>query len=140
MIEATPVSEGELPRAVISGSRSKGVVHEFCVFLGEKGLIHKEPMMIAGAGEKSLRLILQTNNEALWFFPKSGTSLWDVAAPDAMLRSLGGKLTDKFGNEMDYSKSREEAENMEGVVACIDSDLHAKCIDLFKQGDWAERR
>ena len=98
-----------------------------------------EPILISGAGEKSLRLILQVNNEALWFFPKKGTSLWDVAAPDAILRSLGGKLTDKFGNSMDYSKAREDAENMEGVVACIDANLHAKCIELYRQGDWASR-
>ena len=139
-IEASPIAaekEDDLPRAVISSSRSKGVVRDFCLHLAKYNLIHKEPLLISGAGEKSLRLILQFNNEALWFFPKSGTSLWDVAAPDAILRSLGGKLTDKFGNEMDYSKTRADAENMEGVVACIDSELHAKCIALFKEGDWA---
>lgn len=139
-IEASPIAaekEDDLPRAVISSSRSKGVVRDFCLHLAKYNLIHKEPLLISGAGEKSLRLILQVNNEALWFFPKSGTSLWDVAAPDAILRSLGGKLTDKFGNEMDYSKTRADAENMEGVVACIDAELHAKCIALFKEGDWA---
>ena len=141
-LRPTPLSTlpDQLPRAVISRSRSKGVVHDFCVQLGERGWIDKEPMLISGAGEKSLRLILQINNEALWFFPKSGTSLWDVAAPDALLRSLGGKLTDKFGNLMDYSKPRMDAENMEGVVACIDADLHARCIQMFKEDNWDERR
>jgi len=129
----------DLPRTVISGSRSKGVVQDFCIHLGEKGLVYPEPMLISGAGEKSLRLMLQRKNEALWFFPKPGTSLWDVAAPDALLRTLGGKMTDKFGNEMDYSKSREEAENVKGVVACIDAKLHAECIRLFQEGDWSER-
>jgi 3'-phosphoadenosine 5'-phosphosulfate (PAPS) 3'-phosphatase len=144
-LQATPIGNAstaaeELPRAVISTSRSKGIVNEFCVHLGEQGLIHKEPLLISGAGEKSLRLILQINNEALWFFPKSGTSLWDVAAPDAILRSLGGKLTDKFGNDMDYSKPRKDAENTEGVVACIDQELHAKCIALFREGNWVDHR
>jgi 3'-phosphoadenosine 5'-phosphosulfate (PAPS) 3'-phosphatase len=129
----------DLPRAVISGSRSKGVVHDFCVHLGSKGLIYPEPMLVSGAGEKSLRLILQTGKQALWFFPKGGTSLWDVAAPDALLRSLGGKLTDKFGKQMDYSKSRDEAENVDGVIACIDAKLHAECIRLFQEGDWGTR-
>jgi 3'(2'), 5'-bisphosphate nucleotidase len=132
-------NESDLPCAVISSSRSMGEVQEFCAHLAAQHLIHKEPILISGAGEKSLRLILQVNNEALWFFPKKGTSLWDVAAPDAILRSLGGKLTDKFGNTMDYSKAREDAENMEGVVACIDANLHAKCIKLYRQGDWATR-
>ena len=142
-IVASPLgtdNESDLPRAVISSSRSMGEVQDFCEHLAEQKLIHKDPLLISGAGEKSLRLILQVNNEALWFFPKKGTSLWDVAAPDAILRSLGGKLTDKFGNSMDYSKAREDAENMEGVVACIDANLHAKCIELYRQGNWAHRR
>ena len=122
-----------LPRAVISSSRSKGIVNDFCGVMGEKGLVSPKPLLISGAGEKSLRLILQRNNEAIWFFPKPGTSLWDVAAPDAILRSLGGKMTDKNGNLFDYSKPREEAENMEGLVACIDADLHQECIALFKE-------
>lgn len=141
-IVASPLStddDDNLPRAVISSSRSVGVVQEFCSYLAEQKLIHKEPILISGAGEKSLRLILQVNNEALWFFPKKGTSLWDVAAPDAILRTLGGKLTDKYGNAIDYSKARKDAENMEGVVACINANLHAKCIELFRQGDWANR-
>jgi 3'(2'), 5'-bisphosphate nucleotidase len=129
----------DLPRAVISGSRSKGVVHDFCVHLGSKGLIYPEPMLVSGAGEKSLRLILQHEKQALWFFPKGGTSLWDVAAPDALLRSLGGKLTDKFGKQMDYSKPRAEAENVDGVIACIDANLHDECIRLFQEGDWGTR-
>lgn len=136
---ATMSTKEDLPRAVISGSRSKGVVHDFCVHLGSKGLIYPEPMLVSGAGEKSLRLILQQEKEALWFFPKGGTSLWDVAAPDALLRSLGGKLTDKFGNEMDYNKPRSEAENVDGVIACIDANLHAECIRLFQEGDWGTR-
>ena len=130
----------DLPRAVISGSRSKGVVNDFCVHLGERGLVYPEPLLISGAGEKSLRLILQKNNEALWFFPKAGTSRWDVAAPDALLRSLGGRMTDKYGNELDYSKSRDDAENVDGIVACIDAKLHAECVRLFKEGDWSDRK
>jgi 3'-phosphoadenosine 5'-phosphosulfate (PAPS) 3'-phosphatase len=136
-IIASPINgDNDLPKAVISTSRSKGVVHDFCVHLGEMALVSPEPMLISGAGEKSLRLIVQRNNEAIWFFPKPGTYLWDVAAPDALLRSLGGKLTNKYGKNLDYSKSRDEAENVEGVVACIDSDLHAECIRLFHEGDW----
>lgn len=140
MTGGNPVTVEDLPRAVISSSRSKGVVQDFCWHLGEKGLVYPEPMLISGAGEKSLRLILQQHNEAVWFFPKPGTSLWDVAAPDALLRSLGGKLTDKYGKEMDYSKSREQYENVDGVVACIDEVLHAQCIQLFKEGDWLNHR
>jgi 3'-phosphoadenosine 5'-phosphosulfate (PAPS) 3'-phosphatase len=128
--------EESLPRAVISGSRNEGIVQDFCAHLGSKGMIHAEPLLVSGAGEKSLRIILRAENEGLWFFPKSGTSLWDVAASDALLRVSGGKLTDKFGREMDYYKSRIEAENEDGVIACFDSKLHEECIRLFHEGTW----
>ena len=138
-----PTSENggtdNLPRAVISSSRSKGVVQDFVTHLGSKGMIHPEPMHISGAGEKSLRIVLREKNEGLWFFPKGGTSLWDVAASDALLRAIGGKLTDKFGQELDYNKSRDEAENEDGVIACYDDKLHAECIRLFKEGNWKQQ-
>ena len=127
-----------LPRAVISSSRSQGIVQEFVTHLGSKGMINPTPLMISGAGEKSLRIILRRENEGLWFFPKGGTSLWDVAASDALLRATGGRLTDKNGQDMDYSKSRLEAENEDGVVACFDHSLHAECIKLFLEGTWTD--
>jgi 3'(2'), 5'-bisphosphate nucleotidase len=126
------------PKAVISASRSKGVVQQFCQYLGEKGLLAADPLLVPGAGEKSVRILLSRNDEALWFYPKPGTSLWDVAATDALLRALGGKLTDKYGHNMDYSKSREEAENVDGVVACMSADLHRQCIELFAKDNWNE--
>lgn len=125
-----------LPRAVISSSRS-GVVEEFVSHLGSRGMINPTPLLISGAGEKSLRIILRSENEGLWFFPKAGTSLWDVAASDALLRATGGRLTDKNGHDMDYGKSRLEAENEDGVVACYDQSLHAECIKLFLEGSWS---
>jgi 3'-phosphoadenosine 5'-phosphosulfate (PAPS) 3'-phosphatase len=139
-IVPAPLSTTPPPRAVISSSRSQGVVHDFCVHLADDHhLIHREPLYISGAGEKSLRLILQVHHEALWFFPKKGTCLWDVAAPDAILRALGGKLTDKWGQALDYSQPREAAENLQGIVACSHAALHAQCIALFQQGDWSSR-
>ena len=125
-----------LPRAVISKSRSKGIVQDFVTYLGERGMLHPEPLLVSGAGEKSLRIITGFRNEGLWFYPKDGTSLWDVAASDALLRATGGRLTDKYGNDMDYSKSRKQAGNKNGVVACYDKVLHSECIRLYLEGSW----
>lgn len=131
-------AKDDLPRAVISSSRSKGIVEDVCRHLGSMGVLHPDPMHISGAGEKSLRLVLRQQNEALWFFPRGGTSLWDIAASDAILRSTGGIVTDKFGNKLDYSKSREEAENSEGVIACSSEKLHADCMRIFQEQKWEE--
>jgi len=126
----------DLPRAVISSSKAKGIIKEFVTHLGNKGIVQSEPLLVSGAGEKSLRMIIRSHKEGLWFYPKAGTSLWDVAASDAILRILGGKLTDKHGKNMDYSRSQKEALNSDGVVACYDATLHAECIRLFTEGSW----
>jgi 3'-phosphoadenosine 5'-phosphosulfate (PAPS) 3'-phosphatase len=52
---------------------------------------------------------------------------------------LGGKLTDKFGKELDYSKSREDAENNDGIIASNCAALHDKCIKLFQGRPWEDR-
>jgi len=128
-----PLPANQSPRAIISSSRCAGVVKEFCTKLAAKNLIHPEPLSVSGAGEKSLRLIIGKEQERLWFFPKEGTSLWDVAASDALLRALGGKLTNRHGQELDYGKSRLDSANTEGIIASNDAVLHAECIRLFRK-------
>jgi 3'-phosphoadenosine 5'-phosphosulfate (PAPS) 3'-phosphatase len=129
-----------LPRAVISSSRSKGVVRDFCEHVSAQGLIHPEPLLVSGAGEKSVRLLLPVENEGLWFFPVGGTSRWDIAAPDALIRVLGGKLTNKYGQLFDYSLSG-SSENSDGVVVAIDPVLHDRVIEIFNDADsdWLSR-
>eukprot|EP00545_Synedropsis_sp_CCMP1620_P012141 CAMPEP_0119026498 /NCGR_PEP_ID=MMETSP1176-20130426/35564_1 /TAXON_ID=265551 /ORGANISM="Synedropsis recta cf, Strain CCMP1620" /LENGTH=370 /DNA_ID=CAMNT_0006982223 /DNA_START=63 /DNA_END=1175 /DNA_ORIENTATION=+ len=137
--EALSVKHSKLPRAVISSSRSEGIVKDFVDHLATEQILHPEPLKVSGAGEKSLRLIVGSEDEALWFFPKPGTSRWDVAASDALLRPLGGRLTNKYGQELDYSKSREDAENTEGLIACNSVALHEECIRLYQEGNWDEK-
>jgi len=131
--------EQRRPRAVISASRSEGIVGDFCTYLAEMGVVHPDPIYVSGAGEKSLRLVLGDKDETLWFFPKAGTCRWDVAASDALLRAMGGKVTDKFGQELDYSTSRETSQNSNGIIASNNARLHAECIRYFKEGKWHER-
>jgi len=123
-------------KAIISKSRAGGVVQKCINALASRGLIHRELIHITGAGYKTMCLLLGTHEESLWFFPKPGTSLWDIAAADALLRVMGGKLSDKYGRDMDYSKEWMDAENMDGIVACIDSVLHAECITLYREEGW----
>lgn len=134
-------------RAIISKSRAGGVVKKCIDSLSSKDLLHPTPMFVTGAGYKTMKLVLGEENEALWFFPRPGTSLWDVAAADALLRVMGGRITDKYGKDLDYgrcvhvakvkgSHPRLEAENEDGIIACCDLELHAKCLQLYKDEDW----
>jgi len=133
------ISEGKTRcRAIISKSRAGGVVRKCINALADRGLLHPDPVLVSGAGAKTLCLICGNMKETLWFFPKPGTSLWDVAAADALLRAIGGRLSDKNGYDMDYSRSRHEAENNDGIVACSNSALHAECIRLFHLEKWTD--
>eukprot|EP00559_Dactyliosolen_fragilissimus_P007472 CAMPEP_0184870244 /NCGR_PEP_ID=MMETSP0580-20130426/36890_1 /TAXON_ID=1118495 /ORGANISM="Dactyliosolen fragilissimus" /LENGTH=431 /DNA_ID=CAMNT_0027372225 /DNA_START=184 /DNA_END=1479 /DNA_ORIENTATION=+ len=123
-------------KAIISKSRSGGVVQKCISSLSELGLLSRTPVFVTGAGLKALRLLLGSGDETLWFFPKPGTSLWDVAAADALLRVIGGKLSDKYGKDLDYSKPRVEAQNLDGIIACNDDSLHKKCMQLFFEENW----
>mmetsp|Transcript_3480 Transcript_3480/g.4084 ORF Transcript_3480/g.4084 Transcript_3480/m.4084 type:complete len:642 (+) Transcript_3480:739-2664(+) len=123
-------------KAIISKSRGGGVVKQCIQSLSTKNLLHPEPIYITGAGYKTLRLLLSPNNEALWFFPKPGTSLWDVAAADALLRVIGGKITDKNGLMLDYSREWIDADNLDGIVAAREWELHEKCIQLYYEECW----
>jgi 3'-phosphoadenosine 5'-phosphosulfate (PAPS) 3'-phosphatase len=125
-------------RAIISKSKMGGCVGRCIESLSSKGLIHSEPLYVSGAGMKTLKLVIGSNDESLWFFPKPGTSLWDVAAADALLRVMGGKISCGNGNDLDYSKGRLEGENMQGIIACIDSSLHATCLELYREENWHE--
>jgi len=131
-----PILSRQNNRAIISRSRAGGVVRKCIDALADRNLLHREPIHVSGAGYKTLRLITGTDGETLWFFPKQGTSLWDVAAADAILRSIGGCLSDKNGNDIDYSKSRQNAENVEGIIACNDTWLHRECVRLFQEEQW----
>lgn len=142
---AVPVSERESNsasfckrRAIISKSRGGGVVKKCLESLSSRNLIHEQPLYITGAGYKTMKLLLGEEEEALWFFPKPGTSLWDVAAADALLRVMGGRISDKFGRDLDYGKGRLEADNLDGIIACCDSTLHAKCLELYKNEKWED--
>ena len=125
-------------RAIISKSRAGGVVGKCIQALADEDLLQSDPAFISGAGVKALHLLVGSNDESLWFWPKAGTSLWDVAAADALLRVVGGRLSDKYGKDINYDKSRQDANNEDGVVACNDAELHAACIQLFTAADWRD--
>jgi 3'(2'), 5'-bisphosphate nucleotidase len=117
------------PRAVISSSRNVGVVSECVSILHRQGKIEQNPIIVSGAGEKSLRLLIGNENEVLWPFPRPGTSLWDIAAADALLSAIGGKVTDGKGKKIDYSSKRIGTENIDGIIASSSSTIHDACVN-----------
>jgi len=115
-------------KAVVSRSRTGELILNVVQELSKAGHLNQDPVPVSGAGEKALRLIVGEKNECLWPFPQPGTSIWDVAAPEALLRVFGGKLSDRYGHQIDYSENGTR-ENSKGVIAAASVDLHQACID-----------
>lgn len=55
---------------------------------------------------------------------------WDICAGDAILRSLGGKLTTLQGEDVDYSGRPAHEKNEGGVIAAMHD--HAAYVTLLK--------
>lgn len=78
-------------------------------------------MRVGGAGHKVLLLI--EGKAHAYVFASSGCKKWDTCAPQAILQSVGGKLTDILGNTLEYHKEVEHL-NRTGVLATFSADDH----------------
>jgi len=136
-LQSVCIPQNQPAKAVISSSRSGGIVKDLCTELYLNGKLHsKDPILVSGAGEKALRLLIGVDGEALWPFPRCGSSLWDVAAADALVRAVGGCLSDKHGRPMNYllaSQGGGSTDNTHGIIASNRKDLHQACVDAFKK-------
>tara|TARA_B110000305_G_C18986606_1_gene424107 strand:+ start:237 stop:587 length:351 start_codon:yes stop_codon:yes gene_type:complete len=99
----------------------------------DSSLLSSTPVVVGGAGSKILRLLLGQEGETVWPFPSSGTSLWDVCAADAILSSVGGKVTDGDGNKIDYLEEGKNFEMREGVVASLCPMVHEECMRVLRE-------
>lgn len=89
-------------------------------------------LKVGGAGHKVLLVIEGTANA--YVFASNGCKRWDTCAPEALLKSLGGRLTDICGNDIEYSyRADENYQNYLGVVASSDSSVHSRIIKNIPQ-------
>lgn len=65
-------------------------------------------------------------SQSLAGFVNVSTSIWDVAAGEVLIRSLGGWVTDMDGNRIDYASGDEKT----SVVAASSKDMHDQLLDL----------
>jgi len=114
-------------RRVIATSRSHLPQQALDIFQTQK--IDKI-IRSGGAGSKA---VLVLDGEAdLYNFPSQGTKRWDTCAIDAMLKAAGGKLTDSYGDEIDYHDTelarKVKYNNTRGVLAAMPAHLHKHFI------------
>jgi myo-inositol-1(or 4)-monophosphatase len=75
------------------------------------------------SGQMALAYVASQN---LAGFVNVSTSIWDVAAGEVLIRSLGGWVTDLEGNRIDYAGGAEKT----SVVAAWSKEMHDQLLDL----------
>ena len=85
-----------------------------------KALHPTHELKVGGAGYKVL-LVIEGKAHA-YIYPCNGCKKWDTCAPEAILSSLGGKMTDVFGNPIQYHKSVPFS-NSTGILAVSNPDM-----------------
>merc|ERR1712228_925276 len=80
-----------------------------------KDNLGKESLPAGGAGYKSF-LVLSGKVDA--YIHVTAIKTWDLCAGHALLRSVGGDITDKDGKTLKYSKGKPKFEN--GLIASLD--------------------
>jgi len=56
-----------------------------------------------------------------FFSPTAGTNKWDTCAAEAVIKSLGGDLTDIYGKRINYNRD-EPTRNKNGLIATRQKD------------------
>jgi len=85
---------------------------------------------ICRRGSVGLKVALIAGQECdIYIHPSPRTKLWDTCAPQVILEEAGGKFTDLFGREIDYSRG--ELQNWDGIVAS-NAASHAAAIAHLK--------
>eukprot|EP01118_Nematostelium_gracile_P010140 TRINITY_DN3468_c0_g1_i2.p1 TRINITY_DN3468_c0_g1~~TRINITY_DN3468_c0_g1_i2.p1 ORF type:complete len:340 (-),score=86.87 TRINITY_DN3468_c0_g1_i2:27-902(-) len=85
-----------------------------------------EVMRVGGAGYKAL-LVLEGKAD-IYLFASPGTKKWDTCAPEAIIKQLGGKMTDIHGNPFQYFRDVEMM-NQNGVLCSIND--HQKYVNIM---------
>ena len=56
---------------------------------------------------------------------------WDICAGDAVLRTLGGKMTSRRGAEIDYSLEG-DPKNSDGLIAAVTESEHTEYLEKLR--------
>ena len=88
--------------------------------------IHPTDVIRVGGSGHKVMLLIEGEAHA-YVFPSPGCKKWDTCAPEAILKALGGKLTDIRGHSYLYNKSM-SFPNEWGVLATYNEEMHAEIL------------
>jgi 3'(2'), 5'-bisphosphate nucleotidase len=97
--------------------------------LGKLSSVVGEIVKVGGAGYKVIMLL--EGKADCYLYPSRGTKKWDTAAPEAVLRALGGHITDVHGQPLGYDPTGPIG-NDKGILATCAGVNHQQIVDLLK--------
>ncbi|XXQ30336.1 3'(2'),5'-bisphosphate nucleotidase 1 [Plasmodiophora brassicae] len=84
--------------------------------------LNPQPARIVQAGGCGHKAVLVIDGLAdAYLYPRPGTKKWDSCAPDAILRAVGGRLTDVYGDDLRYGADAAHA-NRDGIICTLHAD------------------
>lgn len=87
---------------------------------------HRVDIRPVGTGLIALMSVFDEDSHAFIALPDARPFEWDIAAPDAIIRSIGGRVTDISGRLLQYN--RPDPGVRDGVIAAINVDAHARLL------------
>uniref|UniRef100_A0A915JAN8 3'(2'),5'-bisphosphate nucleotidase 1 n=1 Tax=Romanomermis culicivorax TaxID=13658 RepID=A0A915JAN8_ROMCU len=87
-------------------------------------------LRVGGAGHKVI--LLMEGKAHAYVFASKGCKKWDTCAPEAVLSTLGGTLTDLHGNRLQYTCNVEKPNNR-GVLATAPTVDHQWYVDRIPE-------
>ena len=89
-----------------------------------------EVLKVGGAGHKVM--LLMEGHAHCYVFCSPGCKKWDTCAPEAILHSIGGKLTDIKGNDYEYHKDVNYVDEW-GILATGNAEEHSDYLNRIPQ-------
>lgn len=105
--------------AVTSASHGSPALAEALARCAPDAVLHE-----GGCGYKALLVMLGVADA--YVYPQPGTKRWDTCAPEAVLRALGGDLTDAHGRRIVYATTGSMLND--SLVASRDAATHQRVV------------
>jgi len=124
VLEVSQKSLKEKEGLSICTSKSRHALKEFGKYF--KKINPDEIIQAGGAGNKVL-LVVEGQNDC-YFYPRAGMKKWDICAGEAILRSIGGIVTDSTNEIIQYKEEKSTWNCFNGVIASISSEKHSRVV------------
>lgn len=89
-----------------------------------------DPLVSQACGQNLLKVL---RGETSAFMQAPGASRWDICAGEALLTTVGGKLTDLDGRPYTYKEGESSYLNAEGVIAACTEAVHDRVSKAFAE-------